>query len=182
MKTSPYKTVSSRTAWSCPWYHIRQDEIITPDGRSGEYNTIMKGEAVWIVPVTKAGEIILIHNYRYTIDDWCWEIPAGSREPGQSLKDTAVAELREEVGGKAEAWHYIGRSYTANGICDEVGHFYLATGVTLGKTKRESTEVLDIHSLPIAKVLHMVRAGTISDGPSALAIFMAEEKLKNLTY
>lgn len=33
-KPIPYQTRSSRIAWSCPWYSVRQDEIVTPDGRS----------------------------------------------------------------------------------------------------------------------------------------------------
>ncbi|MFQ5401674.1 MAG: NUDIX domain-containing protein [Anaerolineae bacterium] len=176
-KLSPYQTLSSRIAWSCPWYSVRQDEIITPDGRHGVYNTVVKEDAVWIVPVTAAGEIVLIYNYRYTVDDWFWEIPAGSVKPGQTLEEAARAELREEIGGQAALFTCIGKIYTANGICNETSHFFLATGVSLGETAQESTEVLEIHPMPIPEALRMARAGEISDGPSALALFLCEKQL-----
>lgn len=178
---SPYTTTSSRIAFSCPWYQVRQDEIVTPDGKPGVYNVVVANPAVWIVPVTAVAEIVLIHTYRYTIDAWCWEVPAGGIKPGQTAEETAVAELREEIGGIAAHYDYIAPFYTANGFSNEVGHYFLATGVELSApTAHESTEVMTIHPTPIADALHMARSGQISDGPSALALLLAEPKLRQL--
>lgn len=177
----PFKTESSRIAWSCPWYRVRQDEIITPDGRPGVYNVIEKADAVWIVPVTSSGQIALVHQYRYTVDDWCWEVPAGSVKEGQSLAETAREELWEEVGGVADSLAYIGRFYLANGICNEVGHIYLATGVTLGEPHHEAAEVMSVHLKSIADALAMAKSGQISDGPTALALLLCAGQLRALT-
>lgn len=179
-KSSPFTTISSRVAWSCPWYQVRQDEIIMPNGEPGIYNVIEKGDAVWIVPLTKDGRIAMVNQFRYTVNDWCWEVPAGSVKPGQSLEETAREELREEVGGQADSLSYIGRFYLANGICNEVGHFFLATGVTLGKAQHEAAEVMDIHLISIDEALHMARTGQISDGPTALALLLCAERLAEL--
>ncbi|WP_374688294.1 NUDIX domain-containing protein [Promineifilum sp.] len=174
----PFKTLSSRIAWSCPWYRVRQDEIIMPDGRPGIYNTIEKSDAVWIVPVTTDGRLAMVYQYRYTIDEWCWEVPAGSVKPGQSPEEAAREELREEVGGEAETLTYVGRYYLANGICNEVGHIFLATGVTLGAAHHEPAEVMQVHLKPVAEALEMARTHQISDGPSALALLLCAEQLR----
>jgi len=182
MNMKPYKTISSETVWSCPWYSVRQDGIITPDGKQGQYNTIMVNPAVWVIPVTDSGEIVLIRTYRYTVDDWCWEIVAGGLQEGKSLLETAVSELQEEIGGIAKKWQDLGRFYTANGFCNEEGHYYLATGVELTQsTAHESTEIIEIHTLPIAEVLRMVRSGEILDSPSVAALLMAEPQLQNIS-
>ena len=180
--TKPYQTTSSRIAWSCPWYRVRTDEIITPDGRPGVYNVIESPTSVWIVPVTPAGEIVLIHNYRYTIDDWCWEVPAGSVKPDQTELEAAVCELKEEVGGTTQdALLEIGRFHTANGICNELGVYYLATNVSLGEPDHEATEVMEIHTKPVAEALQMARSGQINDGNTALALLLCAEKLRGFT-
>lgn len=176
----PFKTTSSRIVWSCPWYSVRQDEIITPDGKRGVYNVVQHPGAVWVVPVTPAGEIVLLRHYRYTVDDWCFEVPAGGLKDGQSPEDAARAELREEIGGEAENWYPIGPFYTSNGISNEQGHIFLATGVTLGAPAHEPAEVLEIHPTPLAEALRMARHNEISDGPSALAILLCEVKLRTL--
>jgi ADP-ribose pyrophosphatase len=81
------------------------------------------------------------------------------------------------VGGTAVALEYLGQSYIANGICNEVGHFYLAKGVTLGQPRHEQAEVMEVHVKPIPEVLRMLRAGEINDAPSALALHMVAPRL-----
>lgn len=180
MHMRPFLTLSHRVVWSCPWYQVRQDDIRLPDGRPGIYNTIEKPDAVWVIPVTTGNHLAMVYQYRYTVDDWCWEIPAGSVKPGQSIEEAVQDELREEVGGIAADLEYIGRFYPANGICSEVGHIFLATGVTLGHPQHEAAEVMQIHLKPIPIIIEMARTLQISDGPSALALLMCAEKLEAL--
>lgn len=179
-KRSPFQTISCRIVWSSKWYSVRQDTIILPDGQEGVYNVVQHPGAVWIIPVTSSGHIVLLYHYRYTVDDWCWEIPAGGLKPGLSLDETAVEELREEIGGTAQSIDYFGRFYTANGICNEVAHIYIAKGVSLGQTDHEPAEVMEIHTKPITEVLRMAHDNEISDGPTALALLLCESLLVNL--
>lgn len=180
MKNSPYKTTASRIAWSCPWYRVRQDDIILPNGNQGVYNVVQLPGAVWIIPVTPDGKIVLINAYRYTVDDWCIEIPAGGIKPGQSLEEAAREELLEEVGGTAVTLEKVCQFYTMNGIGNEIAHVFLATGVTLGPAHHEPAEVMEIHPTPISEALRMAQSNEMSDGPSALALLLNAERLKNL--
>lgn len=177
-KESPFKVVSSRIAWSCPWYQVRQDELVTPSGERAIYNVIDKGPAVWIVPVTPAYEVVMIYHYRHTVGAWCWEVPAGSVKPGQTLAEAAAAELREEVGGQATILTYIAPFFVASGTCSEPGHIFLATGVELGAAAREATEVMERHLKPLEEALRMAKRGEVQDGPSALALLLCAERLK----
>ena len=63
----PYQTLASRIAWTSPWFRIRQDDIILPNGESTVYNVVEKSPAVWIIPVTGDNQMVLIKNYRYTV-------------------------------------------------------------------------------------------------------------------
>ena len=177
----PFKTIATRIAWSCPWYRVRQDDIITPDGHKGIYNVIEKEDAVWILPVTPDGHLVMVHQYRYTIDEWSWELPAGSVKPGQTIEEAAHAELQEEVGGMSDRFEYIGRFFLANGICNETGHIFMATGVKLGEPRHEAAEVMTGHQLSVANALRMAQSGEITDGPTALALLLCAERLAALT-
>ena len=151
-----------------------------PDGHPGVYNTVEKADAIWIVPVTPNGEVVLIYTYRQTVADWCWEVPAGSVKPGQTLEEAARNELLEEVGGTAVSWQKIGQFYIDNGTCNAVGHYFLATGVTIGAPLHEPAEVIDIHLIPIDKALHMAHTGEISDGTTVLALLLSESRLREI--
>lgn len=170
----PIIPLSSRRAWECPWYAVRQDRILLPGGAEGVYNVVEMHDAVWVVPVTAAGDIVLLWHYRYPLKAWGWELPSGRIDDGQTADETARRELAEEAGGTAVDWRFLLRTPTMKGIGDEYAHLYLATGVTLGATHHEPAEVLTVHTLPAARVLAMARGGDISDAVSCLALLLAE--------
>ncbi|MDX1614803.1 MAG: NUDIX hydrolase [Candidatus Promineifilaceae bacterium] len=180
-RPAPFTTLSSQIVWSSPWYSVRQDQIRLPDGRPGVYNVVQHPGAVWIIPLTAAGDVILLYHYRYTVDDWCWEIPAGGLKDGLDPKQTARVELREEIGATDGELRYFGHFYTANGISNEVAHIFIAHPVTPGPTHHEPAEVMQVHRKPLDEVLRMARANEISDGPTALALLLCEPRLRALT-
>jgi ADP-ribose pyrophosphatase len=175
-----WETLDSRFLWQSRWYNLRQDRVRTQDGHEFTYTLIDHPGAVWVVPVTPDGQVVLIRSYRYTVDAWCYEVPAGGLSPGSRLdqsEEVARRELAEEVGGQAADLRYVGRFYTFNGISNEVSYVYLATGVELGEAQREPTELIEIKLVPAEEALRMARDGEISDGPSALALLWCEPQL-----
>jgi len=170
MTESPFETRSSEVAWECNWFSIRKDALLLPDGSAGEYNVVQRGESVYVVATTHNNQMVLIRNYRYTVDQWLWEVPAGNIESGHDELSTARVELLEEVGGKSTSIRKIGSFFVQPGVSDEVSHIFLATGVTLGKPHREPTEVMETHLFPINKVIEMIHNGTLNDGPSITSI------------
>ena len=172
-----WETLDRRYLWQSKWYNLRQDRLRAPEGAEFTYTIVEHPGAVWVVPVTANGQIALIWNYRYTVDDWCYEVPAGGLGPGGNPEEVARQELLEEIGGIAAQLRPIGQFYTSNGISDEVAYVYLATGVELGEACREPTERMELRLVPVEEALRMARAGEISDGPSALALLWCERAL-----
>lgn len=177
MPAKPITTLGSHYIWRSQWYNLRQDEIHLPDDTQATYTLVEHPGSVWIVPVTTDGKIVLIHNYRHTVEEWCWEVPAGGLTLGLPPEETAHHELREEIGGKAQHMRPITRFYTMNGISDEVAYVFLATGVTLGEPEREPTEIMSAHLFSPQEALAMVYRGDISDGPSALCLLLCAQHL-----
>lgn len=173
----PITPIESRRAWDCPWYGVRQDRILLPDGSEGVYNVLEHPDAVWVVPVTNEGEIVLVHTYRYPLQKWGWELPSGAIAAGESPLEAARRELREEAGGTAADWHFLMRLSAMNGIGTEYANLFLAKGVTLGETAHEAAEVMTVHRFPVTEVIRMARAGEINDVASVLALLLAESDL-----
>jgi ADP-ribose pyrophosphatase len=173
---SVWETLSTRFLWQSRWYNLRQDRLRAPDGHEFTYTLVDHPGAVWVVPVTSDGKLVLIWQYRYTVDDWCLEIPAGGLSPGLTPEEVARRELLEEVGGTAADLCYVGQFFTSNGISNEVAYVYLATGVELGEAQREPTELMEIRLVPVEEALRMACEGEISDGPSALALLWCAQQ------
>lgn len=173
----PYRKLGSRYLWRSQWYNLRQDDIQLPDGSRSTYTVVEHPGAVWIVPLTADGKLAMIRNYRYTVNDWCLELPAGGLREGVSPQEMARRELLEETGGEAETIQQVATFYVANGISDEVAHVFLATGVTLGQPQREASEVMSLRLMDPNEALRMARQGEIVDGPSALALLLCADAL-----
>jgi ADP-ribose pyrophosphatase len=174
---SAWETLDRRFLWQSRWYNLRQDRVRTQTGHEFTYTLVDHPGAVWVVPVTAEGQVVLIRSYRYTVSDWCYEVPAGGLSPGLTPEEAARRELLEEIGGTASDLRYIGQFYTSNGISNEVAYVYLATDVELGAAHREPTELMDLRLVPAGKAVRMAREGEISDGPSALALLWCERFL-----
>ncbi|MEO8606391.1 MAG: NUDIX hydrolase [Chloroflexota bacterium] len=169
----PITAIDSRRAWECRWYSVRQDRINLPNGSEGEYNIVELPDAVWVVPLTTAGEVVLLYHYRYTLGAWGWELPSGSISPGDDALATGQRELAEEAGGTASDWKFLLRASTMKGIGTEYANLYLASGVTLGATHHEPAEVITVHTFSIKEAVRMARAGEIHDAISVLALLLA---------
>jgi ADP-ribose pyrophosphatase len=164
-------------------FRIREDLVRWPDGRIGPYTYVQGTGAVWIVPVTDEGQVVLIRQLRYTAADWIWEVPAGGfHDFAGTPVELAERELAEEVGGSSDDWVYIGSFRPGTSLIDEVCHIVLARGVRLDREpQREPAEIIEVHLVPIQRALEMARNGEMVDGHSALAIFRCEQYLRQLT-
>ena len=179
-KKPVWETLNSRLIWESHWYDLRQDRLRTQDGHEFTYTLVDHPGAVWVVPLTSQGQVVLIWQYRYTVDDWCYEVPAGGLSPGMPPEEVARRELSEEIGGSATELCYVGRFYTSNGNSNEKAYVYLATGVELGEAHREPTELMEMRLVPVEQALRMAREGEVTDGPSALALLWCERLLQPL--
>lgn len=167
-----WQRLSTDYPYACPMFRVRQDHLRWPDGRLAPYVIIQFAGAVWVVPVTPDGKVVLIRQFRYTLDDWCWEVPAGGFHDfaGDPI-DLAKRELAEETGGSSDDWLYVGSFRPGVSLCDEICHIVLARDVRLDREpQREPSEIIEVHVVPPEQALAMARSGEILDGHSALAL------------
>ena len=174
-----WKRHTTTYPYTHPMFRVRQDHVRWPNGHEGPYSYIETPGAVWVVPVTPAGEIVLIRQFRYTVDDWIWEIPAGGfHDFDGSPVELAQRELAEEIGGSSDDWVYIGSFRPGVSTIYETCHIVLARNVHLDRQPhREPAEIIEIHPTPPGQALRMARDGTMVDGHSALALLRSEPYL-----
>lgn len=175
-----WQRLSTSRPYQSRWHNLRQDQVRLPDGQEITYTYQEHPGFVIVVPVTSDNQVVMIRSYRYTVDDWCWELPAGGLgdKPGVPLEEAALQELAEETGGTCLVLDKVGWFYSANGTSDARCTFFLARGVELGGALQlEPTEQSDVHLVPLAQALQMARDGRMADGDSALALLRCERLL-----
>lgn len=174
MEQNPWKTKKINPIYENPWIKVEHHDVINPAGNEGIYGKVhFKNRALGIIPIDKNGNTWLIGQFRYTLNEYAWEIPMGGGPMNEDKLDSARRELKEETGLIAKKWIEIMKIHTSNSVTDEVGFVFLAEDLTQGETEFEETEVLKIKKLPFSEVLDMVMKGEITDGISIASILKA---------
>ncbi len=122
-KNCPYQIVSSKSH-QIGRIHVVQDRFLI-DGKEYPFTYVINKDSVCIVPVYQ-NRIVLIHQYRHTLDEWRLEFPAGAMEEGESSRKAAERELLEETGFLAKEWFYMGRYDTNEGVACAKCDMYFA--------------------------------------------------------
>jgi len=173
---NPWTTLSSRIVASNPWFQLRKDQVIRPDGRRGEYNTVLAPPAVGVVPCFEDGSILLVGQYRYSISRYSWEIPEGGGRPGETPTQTARRELLEETGYAVATLRSLGIFHTSNCFTNETAYLFYGRGLTAGQSKQDGTEQIATKRLPFDAAYRMAVDGTITDSLTIVALFRLQER------
>ena len=123
-------------------------------------------------------KIILIKQYRYPIDKYIYELPAGKLDPGEEPLSCAIRELEEETGYVAGRIEHLTYIYTSPGFCDEKLDIYLATELERKEQNLEEGEILNVEVRHIDDAVRMILDGEIVDGKSIAGIMIGEKILK----
>ena len=94
-------------------------ELTLPSGVEQELWIVEHPGAVAIAPVTEAGELVLVRQYRHAAREVLVEIPAGRLERGEARFEAARRELAEETGTRARHWRELAAFLPAPGFCSE---------------------------------------------------------------
>ena len=136
--------------------------------------------AVAIIPMNEKGEVVMVRQYRYSVDDEILEIPAGKIEKGDiDLIYSAKRELMEETGFDAKELIPLGSLYPSPGYSSEIIYLFLAKNLEPKSLEKDEDEFMDVECIPIKKLIEMIMAGEIKDSKTQVGIFKAYELLKS---
>lgn len=154
---------------------VTTDEVVLPNGHRALLEVVHHPGGAAAVALDGGGRVCLLRQYRYVVDGWLWELPAGKLEPGEPPLATAQRELIEEAGVTARDWESLGTCVSSPGVFTERLHLYLASGITPAQTAQEHAEVIEIHWVPFGEACRWAIDGTISDCKTALGLLRARE-------
>lgn len=157
---------------------IYQDIISYPSGEKSTYDLVRHPGAVAILPIDTTGELLLIRQWRRSVQEILIELPAGTIDPGEEPAACAAREVREETGFQAGSLVPLGGFYTAPGFCNEYIHLFLATDLSYAPLIAEDTEDIDLFPLSLKEALLFVVQGKIRDSKTIAALLLYQAYLQ----
>ena len=151
-------------------FDVNLDRIQMPGGVVAFRETLLHPGAVCMVPVTAAGKLLLVTQYRHAAGKRLLELPAGTLEPGEAPLAAVARELQEEVGHFPDEIAPLGGFYVAPGYTTEYIHLFVCTNLRESRLEGDEDEDIEVELRTAEESLAAIESGEICDAKSVIGI------------
>ena len=172
MQEAPGITLNSRTIHAGRVFTIARDRVRLPNGHETTMDVVRHRASVILIPMPNPTHVVLVRQYRYSIDRWIWELPAGTLEPDEDVETAARRECEKETGQVPDVVERVGAFYPTPGYCDEQMIFFRLTGLTAPAEPAppDEDEILEPRVFAIDEALQLVNTADVVDMKTALGL------------
>lgn len=153
-------------------------DIADVNGKEAWREVVHHPGASAIVAIDEDNRIIMEKQFRYALNDYLLEIPAGKLDADEDPLVCAKRELEEETGIIASEWISLGTIATSPGFCNEVIHLYVAKGLSKGEIHWDEDEYVEVERYTFDELLQRIKEETIKDSKTLSALLLAMPYLK----
>jgi 8-oxo-dGTP pyrophosphatase MutT (NUDIX family) len=167
-----WKILASERVGGGLTFDVTRDRLLHPRGHELDYYVIRaKREAAGIVATDDAGRVLLVQQWRHTVQKLLWEIPAGAVDDGEAPADAAARELREETGYAATSVEPLYRYHPAVGSMTHTFNLFTARGLRQ-IADPDPNEIHAIRFVTRVEIESMLDRNEIQDGMSLTALLL----------
>ena len=153
-------------------------DVAEVNGKEAWREVVHHPGASAVVAIDEDNRIIMEKQFRYALNDYLLEIPAGKLDAGEDPLVCAKRELEEETGIIASEWISLGTIATSPGFCNEVIHLYVAKGLSKGEIHWDEDEYVEVKRYTFDELLQRISEEKIKDSKTLSALLLAMPYLK----
>lgn len=155
-------------------FAVDRDRVRLPHGREVTLDVVRHARSVVLLPIPEPGHIVLIRQYRYAVNRWLWELPAGSVDAGEQPEQAARRECHEEIGLVPATVVRLAALLPTPGYCDEEMVFFRVSGLAEGSEPAavDEDEDIEARTFTLRDAREMVRSGDIVDMKTVVGLTM----------
>jgi ADP-ribose diphosphatase len=167
----PFTLNSRREIYKGRIVNLVVDSITTAQGVATVREVFQHPGGAAVIPLFPNGDVLLVKQFRYPMQEVLLELPAGKIELGEPPEITAHRELAEEVGHSSKRLSKIAEFYTTPGFCDEKLYLYLAEELEpCERVHNEADEEIEIVRVSLDVLPDLIKSGEIVDAKTIIGI------------
>jgi ADP-ribose pyrophosphatase len=155
-------------------FRVEVDRVVMPNGRRVDMDVVRHPGSVVLLPTPSDREIVLIRQYRYAVDRWLWELPAGTLKEGEDPAAAAARECEEEIGLVPGRIERLRSFYPTPGFCDEEMIFFrcaeLRAPGAQSPVAKDADEDIEPRVFTLEEARALLRNGEIADLKTAVGL------------
>lgn len=163
-KVRRWETLESELVYSTAIFDLHRHRRTHPHRGEHEFFVLEAPAWVNIIPLTGAGEVVMVRQFRHGVGDFTLEIPGGMIDPGDPSPAAAGRrEMREETGYDSEDVVELGKVYPNPAIQPNFCYSFLARGVRpVARPHLDGSEETEVVMVPLSDVKRLIASGAIT--------------------
>lgn len=163
------KQILSKSIYKGKILNLRVDDVELINGKTAKREVVEHSGGACVV-CEDDGKILLVKQFRYPYMQELLELPAGKINPGENPEQTAIRELEEEGGIRAERVELMFKVYPSPGYTNEIIYIYKAKGLKRTECALDEDEFLDAVWVEKSTLEKMIKNGQIKDGKTLIGL------------
>jgi 8-oxo-dGTP pyrophosphatase MutT (NUDIX family) len=160
----PWRRIGSERLQDCRVFDVDAVRFAPPEG--GDPTTfycLAAPDWVNVIPLTADGDVLFVRQYRHGTESFTLEIPGGMCDPGETPREAASRELREETGHVAGVLEDLGFVHPNPAIQTNRCHTFLARELDeRGGPQPDPHEQLELERVALDRVDRLIAEGEIT--------------------
>ena len=163
------KTLEKECIYNGKILSLRKDIALLPNGNTAIREVVVHSGGSAIL-CEKDGKILLVKQFRYPFGEEIYELPAGKLNDGETPEQTAIRELEEECGIKAEKIEKMFDIYPTPAYNTEITSIFRVLEFNETAVHLDEDEFLSSVWIEKEKLKEMIDKGEIKDAKTLIAL------------
>lgn len=161
-------------------FHVEKVELRFANGTEVEYERLRSPGtgAVLVIPLLDSDTILLVREYVAGMDRYEVSFPKGVIEPGETARQAAHREIKEEIGYGARVLKNLRVLSVAPGYSDYQTHVVLATELYPDKLPGDEPEDIGVLPWSLSELDQLLERDDFVEARSIAALFLLQQETK----
>jgi ADP-ribose diphosphatase len=178
-----WQRLDRQTIHNSPHLRVHLDTVQLPNGDTiDDYSVVEFNDVVMCVATDAAGDVIMLREYRYAVDQTMWTLPAGTiRRGAEEPRLAALRELQEETSYTAHDIKLVAELHDFPTKATHIVYVFRIRGAApTAATAHEATEQIEVNNVSPHEVKQLIKTGQIKTASNIGALVLALPELFDL--
>ena len=168
------KILNIKEDLSIPWFKQTEKTVLLVNDRGPQvYYSIKPPDYVTVVAQTRDEKVIILQQFRPSVEDYTFELPSGHVENGETHFQAVIRELREETGCIAKDVVLLGEVIPDTGRLENRLWAYYIEVDAVNFPEPENNEGIEARLVSCEELFNMIESGKFNHALDLSVIMLA---------